>query len=158
MGSILPRVGPVTCSLGLHLNDTNRPILARSSAASIVADRTATARLLSFIALGGVLLSLGAVWAHVGFLGTMIVGLEADASGQLTTIVGTGYREIARPMLLAGYAVQGIGAAVLMRLIVDTLRASASLRRSKVNPAKAATNEVTVARPSAPSAQSGEVK
>lgn len=112
--------------------DANRPLFARSSAAQVREERVASARLLVLIALGGVLLTLGAVWAHTGFIGTIIVSVFEDTGGQRPPerfIVGTGYREFASQMHLGGYVVQGVGAALLLRLAVDSLRARRALSR-----------------------------
>lgn len=113
-----------TIALILSLGaDANRPVFARITAPEVRAERSATARVLVLIALGGALLTLGAVWAHVGFIGEIKVGLEPDAEGQPSVIIGTGYRDIASLMHRGGYLVQGLGAALMLRLAVDTVRA-----------------------------------
>ena len=112
-------------ALSLH-RDANRPLFARSSASQVREERVATARLLLLLTLGGVLLTLGAVWAHTGFIGTISVSVFEDTGGQRLPDrfnVGTGYGEFADFMHLGGYVVQGIGAALLLRLAVDLLRA-----------------------------------
>lgn len=106
--------------------DANRPIPARASAAKVTEERAATARMLIWVGLGGLLLTLGAVWAHTGFIGEIIVGVVEDNGDRPSPeqyIVGTGYRDIAVWMHKGGYIVQGIGAAILLRLAVDTWRA-----------------------------------
>ncbi|WP_449280450.1 hypothetical protein [Leucobacter sp.] len=115
-------------------SDANRPVFARASASQVREERTATARTIVLIALGGALLTLGAVWAHTGFIGTIIVGVYEDDGQQgeaARFIVGTGYRDIAGIMHLGGYVVQGLGAALLLRLAVDTWRARRALRRMR---------------------------
>lgn len=110
--------------------DANRPA-ARASAASVRAERTATARVFVLLALGGILLTLGAVWAHIGFVGEGSIGLHVgDAPGAEPVYVGTSYQAFARFMHLGGYVIQGLGAALLLRLGVDTLRAAAVRRRN----------------------------
>lgn len=84
--------------------DANRPIGRRSSA-DTSDERAATARTMVFLILGGLLLTLGAVWAHIGF---------------------------------AGYVVQGLGAALLLRLAVDTRRATRAARRDSAHSEAAA--------------------
>lgn len=110
--------------------DANRSLFARAAAADIREERVATARFLVFLVLGGLLLALGAVWAHIGFIGEITVGVhEAGASEDEIIYVGTGYQDVARLTHKGGYVVQGIGAALLLRLTVDTLRAKSALRR-----------------------------
>lgn len=112
-------------------HDANRPIHARISVASVQEERTATARMLVWITLGGLLLTLGAVWAHTGFIGQIIVGVfedNGDQPGADRFVVGTGYQDIADWMHKGGYIVQGIGAAILLRLSVDTWRARRARR------------------------------
>lgn len=112
-------------------SDANRPLVARASAPEVREERTATARILTLLALGGLLLTLGAVWAHVGFIGQIIVGVFEDNGGEPGAqrfFVGTGYQSVAPLLHLGGYVVQGIGAALLLRLAVDTWRAAAARR------------------------------
>ncbi|MFT4231655.1 MAG: hypothetical protein QM606_02610 [Leucobacter sp.] len=109
--------------------DANRPVPARRTAAQIAEEREATARLITFIGLGAVLLTLGAVWAFVGFVGQISIGIGLDELRQPVIEVGTGYGAFAPFMHLGGYVVQGIGAAVLLRLATDTLRALLAGRR-----------------------------
>ena len=114
--------------------DANRPLPARSTAAGVHEERTATARVLVLISLGGVLVALGAVWAHVGFVGEGVVGISQQIEGQRYTepvYVGTGYGDFATFMHLGGYLVQGIGAALLLRLAVDTWRAREARNRDR---------------------------
>lgn len=113
-------------------SDANSPA-ARASATDIRAERSATARVYVLILCGGLLLTLGAVWAHVGFVGEGIIGLEvADerVSGSDPVYVGTSYQAFAGLMHRGGYVVQGIGAALMLRLAVDTVRAAVSRRRA----------------------------
>lgn len=114
--------------------DANRPLFARSSAAEVREERETTARILVLLTLGGMLLTLGTVWAHTGFIGTIGVSVYEDTGGQGRPerfVVGTGYRDIAPIMHLGGYVVQGLGAALLLRLTVDTLRARGTLLRMR---------------------------
>lgn len=114
--------------------DANRPVFARATASDVKEERTATARLIALITIGGLLLTLGAVWAHVGFVGEIIVSVFEDNGGQGDPerfVVGTGYRDLASPMHLGGYVVQGLGAAILLRLMFDTARAAWTARKSQ---------------------------
>ncbi|MBC9935710.1 MULTISPECIES: hypothetical protein [unclassified Leucobacter] len=114
-------------------HDANRPIPARASAAQVNEERSSTARMLIWVGLGGLLLTLGAVWAHTGFIGQIIVGVVEDNGDRPFPerfVVGTGYQDIAAWMHKGGYVVQGIGAAILLRLAVDTVRARRALRGS----------------------------
>ncbi|GAA4190064.1 hypothetical protein GCM10022219_06860 [Microbacterium oryzae] len=116
--------------------DANRP-LARSAAGTggARADREATARILGLVLLAGLLATLGAVWMHVGAVGGSAVGLDdqwvtEDMSIPRLMIYG-GYNEIARPLNLTGYVVQGAGVALALRLIVDMVRAAFAAGRTQ---------------------------
>ncbi|WP_111721566.1 hypothetical protein [Homoserinimonas sp. OAct 916] len=114
--------------------DANQPLFARSSAASVRTERELTARLFTFILLGGLITTLGAVWMHTGSIGQALVGLDQqwdlnDPSAP-RIYVGSGYDAIARPMNLMGYLLQATGVAFLLRLAVDTARAAFGVRRS----------------------------
>jgi hypothetical protein len=114
--------------------DANQPVFARSAAASVRLERELTARLFTFILLGGLVTTLGAVWMHTGSSGQALVGLdEQGVSGDQShsrIFVAGGYDAIARPMNLLGYALQAGGVAFLLRLAVDTARAAIATRRS----------------------------
>ncbi|WP_104081759.1 hypothetical protein [Cryobacterium sp. Y11] len=117
-------------------SDANRPLFARSTASSVRSERELTARLFTFILLGGLVTTLGAVWMHTGSAGTALVGLDErwvseNASFPRILIAG-GYDVIARPMNLLGYALQAGGVAFLLRLAVDTVRAARATRRSRL--------------------------
>lgn len=110
--------------------DANRPVFARVTAAEVRQDRAATARIVTLIALGGALLTLGAVWAFIGFNGDRFVMLgEPDANGAADAMIGSRYQDFAGILHLGGYLVQGLGAALLMRLAVDTWRELRAGRR-----------------------------
>ena len=133
--AVLVAVGLISTALILTLgSDANRPLHVRSFAAEVCEERVATARMLLWFALGGILLTLGAVWAHTGFIGEIIVGVfedNGDAGEPERYVVGTGYQDIAFLMHKGGYVVQALGAAVLMRLAVDTWRARRTLRQNR---------------------------
>lgn len=116
--------------------DANRPLCTRSSASQVREERVSTARVLVWLVLGGLLLTLGAVWAHIGFIGDIIVGVdESTAQGEPPQrfYVGTGYRDLAALMHKGGYVIQGIGAALLLRLLVDAFRAFRVFRSAQGN-------------------------
>ncbi|MFV0435034.1 MAG: hypothetical protein ACK5LO_13775 [Leucobacter sp.] len=105
--------------------DANRPISIRAAASDVRAEHAATARVLAIIVLGGILLTLGAVWGHVGYIGGIMVGVDdpPEQGGALTgPVVGSSYQAFAWPMSVGGYVIQGIGAALLLRLAFDTWR------------------------------------
>lgn len=136
---LLTLIAFLLCALALPLAlgaGANRPAPVEALAADVRESREAAARTMTLVALGGVLVTLGAVWAFVGFVGEIIVGVDglAASPGELVT-VGTGYRDLARPLHWAGYIVQGIGAALLMRLVVDLLRSFVSGRRTEARAA-----------------------
>ena len=118
--------------LGTLASDANRPSPAHRTSGGGLEDRRATARVLLIIFIGGALLTLGAVWAHVGFIGGFSVGIYPATPGlpdQPIVNVGTGYGDFAFILHWGGYVLQGIGAAVLLRLAVDSCRAHYAARR-----------------------------
>ncbi|TFC97069.1 MULTISPECIES: hypothetical protein [Cryobacterium] len=119
--------------------DANRPLFTRSSSPSVRSERELTARLVTFILLGGLITTLGAVWMYTGSSGQALVGLDeqwvSDDQAYPRILVAGGYDAIARPMNLVGYALQGGGVAFLLRLSVDTARAALATRRSRSAPA-----------------------
>jgi TRAP-type C4-dicarboxylate transport system permease small subunit len=118
--------------------DANRPLFARATAVSVRSERELTARLLTFILLGGLITTLGAVWMHTGSAGTAMVGLDeewvSDTQSFPQIHIAGGYDVIARPMNLLGYALQAVGVAFLLRIAVDTVRAARAARRSDRDP------------------------
>ncbi|QIM17010.1 hypothetical protein G7067_12310 [Leucobacter insecticola] len=96
--------------------------------------------MITFIILAGLLLTLGAVWAHVGFMGDRSIAVfeeNGDQAGPGRFSVGTGYSDIAAPMHLGGYVVQGVGAALMLRVVFDTARVAwASRASTKTGPAE----------------------
>ena len=128
-------VAAVVFIVGLRA-DANRPLFARSSASSVRAERELTARVLTFLLLGGLITTLGAVWMHAGSIGQGNIALNevrpsegADLAAE-PVIVGSGYYAIARPMNLVGHLLQAAGVAFLLRLAVDTARALVASRRA----------------------------
>ncbi|MBD8533641.1 hypothetical protein [Plantibacter sp. CFBP 13570] len=118
--------------------DANRPILARSTAPSVRPDRESTARVFTLLMLAGLTATLGAVWMHVGSAGTSLVGIDeywvSENVSNTRLFIDGGYSAIARPMNLAGYALQGAGVALALRIAVDTVRAALATRtRSDVD-------------------------
>lgn len=132
----------------LHV-DANRPVFARATAASVRSDRELTARMFTFILLGGLVTTLGAVWMHTGSAGQALVGLDEEwvsaTQSYPRIFIAGGYDSIARPMNLLGYALQAGGVAFLLRLSVDTARAALASRRARreqtaLEPADTGTN------------------
>lgn len=100
-----------------------RSVFATATAINFRQSQFATAQILTFMTLGGVLLTLGAVWAFVGFNGDRSISVGVpETDGTVALNLGTGYQDIAEVMHLGGYVVQGLGAALLMRLAVDVWR------------------------------------
>lgn len=64
--------------------DANRPVSVTRASAEVREERLASARLLTYVSLGGMLLTLGAVWAFVGYVGQAQTGLEATDAGDET--------------------------------------------------------------------------
>ncbi|GAB2560007.1 hypothetical protein [Leucobacter ruminantium] len=134
LATVLVMLVAATALVLVLSSDANRPVFARSTAPGVREERSITARLLVCIALGGVLLTLGAALAHIGFVGEMIVGIHNEGEEQEAVArfyVGTGYSDFAPLMHKGGYLVQGIGAALLLRLAVDTWRAREARNRDR---------------------------
>jgi hypothetical protein len=119
--------------------DANRPLFARSSASIVRAERELTARVLTFILVGGLITTLGAVWMHAGSIGQSNIalnevrpseGFEGSDLAAQPVIVGSGYYAIARPMNLVGHLLQAAGVAFLLRLAVDAARSLVASRRA----------------------------
>jgi len=135
LATLLALVLAAAVFLAALRQDANRPMFARASAASVRSERDLTARLFTFILIGGLVTTLGAVWMHTGSAGQASVGLDekwvsATESYPRIFIAG-GYDAIARPMNLMGYALQAGGVAFLLRLSVDTVRALLATRRDR---------------------------
>ncbi|PRY67266.1 hypothetical protein B0I08_107162 [Glaciihabitans tibetensis] len=115
-------------------SDANRPVLARSSFVGVRVEREQTARLLTLIVLGGLVTTLGAVWMHAGSIGQVSVSFDQRWVSEDVSYprihFGGGYDAFARPLNLAGYAFQGIGVALLLRIATDTTRSALKLRRA----------------------------
>jgi hypothetical protein len=118
-------------------SDANRPIFARSSMVGVREERELTARLLTLILLGGLVTTLGAVWMHAGSIGQVSVGFDEEWVGSDTSFpqlfMGSSYDMFARPLNLAGYALQGIGVALLLRIATDTARSARGNNRPTPN-------------------------
>ena len=114
--------------------DANRPSFADTSLSTVKAPREATARVLSWLLLAGILTTLGAVWMHVGSAGTSLVGLDerwvSETVSYPRLFVDGNYSAIAEPMNLIGYALQGLGVALGLRIATDTVRAAFLPRRA----------------------------
>ena len=115
-------------------SDANRPVSAGASMATVRVERDQTARVVTFILLGGLVTTLGAVWMHAGSIGEVSVGFGeewvSDDQSFPRFYVGGGYDAFAGPMNLAGYALQGVGVAFLLRIATDTARSALMLGRT----------------------------
>lgn len=107
--------------------DARRPLREAEPATVSKLRRSATARILMVLTLAGVLATFGAVWSFVGFTGRIVVGLGDGLQPDI--VLGTGYAAFAQPMQLIGLAAQAVAVAVLLRLVVDTVRAAREPRR-----------------------------
>ena len=124
--------------------DAHRPVSARITAADTRSERTATARVMVFLILGALLLTLGAVWAYVGFAGDRSVGsdfltdsrgIDSDSTAETPVyFLGSNYQAFAGLMHKSGFVLQGIGAAILLRLATDTVRAALARTRAVKEP------------------------
>ena len=122
------------CTLGA---DTHRAVRVPVTATAR-REREATARMLTLISLGALVITLGGVCAHTGFIGEIVISMgprDGEAtylgaeSGQ--AFVGTGYQSIAPLLHRGGYVLQGLGVALLLRIAVDTLRSWRQLPRDR---------------------------
>ncbi|ROR79994.1 hypothetical protein SAMN06295974_1888 [Plantibacter flavus] len=114
--------------------DANRALPVRSAAPTATVDRKAAARLLTLILLAGLVATLGAVLMHVGTSGLSTVGLDEEWVSENVSItklsITGGYRAIAEPLNLTGYALQGAGVALALRIAADTLRSRRRIART----------------------------
>ena len=133
LATLLVLVLAATVFFAALRRDANRPMFARATAASVRSERELTARLFTFILIGGLVTTLGAVWMHTGSAGQASVGLDerwvSETVSYPRIFMAGGYDAIARPMNLIGYALQAAGVAFLLRLSVDTVRAVLATRR-----------------------------
>lgn len=110
--------------------DANRAVRARQNATEIRVERTATARLLTMLLLSGALLTLGAVWTFITFAGDRAVSWGPGSAGTTPELIlGSGMQAIVPLLRIGGYLVQGVGAALLLRIVVDSCRGLRMLRR-----------------------------
>lgn len=125
-GTTLLALALALALIGMVLGrDANRSVARSTPPAQTLAERRSTARMVALVALGGLLLTAGAVLAHVGFTGTIVVsaiGMSSPHEPGSTFFAGSDFRAIAEPMHRGGYLVQGLGAALLLRVIADTIR------------------------------------
>lgn len=138
LATMVVLVSTIACFVLVLRADANRPVALLESTVLVRRDRELTARLLSWILLGGLVATLGAVWMHTGSIGQGLVGFEdqrlsGDVSRPQVYLAG-GYDAIARPMNLLGYALQALGFALLLRVATDTARAALARRRAPVPP------------------------
>lgn len=127
--------------------DANQGIAADQSLPGGRGTRTVVARIATLVLTGALLMAFGALWARVGFIGefslTQSTIEQPDGTLLVNAQVGSSYAAFAAGMKLLGYLCQGIGAALLMRLIVDTAR---GLRGSKTSgPARGTQTPATAA-------------
>lgn len=125
-GTTLLALALILVAAGMVLGrDANRAVMRSTPPSQTHAERRSTARLIALVSLGGLLLTAGVVLAHVGFTGSIVVsavGMSSPHEAGDTFFAGSDFRAIAEPMHLGGYLVQGLGAALLLRIIVDTIR------------------------------------
>lgn len=104
--------------------DANRPIPKRGAAATARYERVSTGHMYTFVLLGGMLITLGLVWMHTGYLGggLVVLGETPKHGGDIPReqIVTSDYAAIAQWLRQGGRVLQGIGAALLLRLAADT--------------------------------------
>lgn len=106
--------------------DANRPLSIHAPGATAAQTRRATARVLSITLIGGVLLTLGAVWTHTGAIGDSLITLSYVIPGEAPTepiSIGSGYQDFVWLFRSGGSVFQALGAAILLRLGVDSWRA-----------------------------------
>ncbi|THG34518.1 hypothetical protein E6C70_09695 [Glaciibacter flavus] len=115
--------------------DANRPLPDRGFSTAARSAREMTARLFALLILGGLIVTLGAVWMHAGEIGQMKIAINDDyvSKDHLVTFGGS-YDMIAFPLNYGGRLVQGLGVALLLRIAVDTGRAAARRRQQPTTP------------------------
>ncbi|KRC61111.1 hypothetical protein ASE14_09245 [Agromyces sp. Root81] len=109
--------------------DANRPVATYPFTAQVRTERERTARLFTLLLLGGLIITLGAVWTHAGSIGQMQIAIDDNyISKDRLVAFGGSYDMIAFPLNFGGRLVQGIGAALLLRIATDTARSVSELR------------------------------
>lgn len=110
--------------LWLLRQDASRPIPAHASLTEVKSERIMTARLVCQVTLGGVLLALGMAWLHTWAPTYEYMELQDDAmGGKGGDMIISHYHGLVRVLRTLGWAIQGLGTGLLLRLTVDTLRA-----------------------------------
>lgn len=102
--------------------DARRPVASLRPSSEVRAERSTTAKLLCGIALGGALLGLGAVWLHSWAPSSGVVAVHDPELGAGNLIISE-TRGFVCLLGQLGILVQASGAALLLRIAVDTFRA-----------------------------------
>ena len=108
--------------------DARRTVSSMRPFAEVKAERAATAQLVTRITLGGVLLALGAVWLNTWAPTTGYVPVEGGLTGENGDMLISHFHGLVAILRRLGWVAQGLGAAILLRLCFDTLRASKAAR------------------------------
>lgn len=91
--------------------------------------RTAAARLLSWIGLGGLLMGLGSSWANAWIPAEWILRFELP-DGSYGDFLGSPYDGLISLLHPAAWALTSVSFGLLLRVAVDTLRAARALHRA----------------------------
>ena len=115
--------------------DANRPLPNHGFSTAARSAREMTARLFGLLILGGLIVTLGAVWMHAGEIGQMKIAIDDNyiSKDHLVTFGGS-YDMIAFPLNYGGRLIQGLGVALLLRIAADTGRAAARRRQQLATP------------------------
>lgn len=107
--------------------DANRPTPLGGNASEVRASRVSTARLLTWITFGALLLGLGAVLVAAWPPITYAVDVGDREEGTAGLFYGSSFQGMVDLMRMLAPILQGVGAALLLRVSVDTARAARAL-------------------------------
>lgn len=137
--------------------DANHRNIADTTALGGRNTRVVVARIATVMLIGALAMSLGALWARIGFIGEFSLTTDtvenADGTFMVTGQISTSYASFAGAMHYFGFLLQGAGAALLMRLFVDSLRALTAGHSERDKSPQRGTNTPEVAATEAEQAQ-----
>lgn len=118
----------VVMLLWLLKYDASRPVPSHAPLAEVASERKMTARLVCQITLGGTLLALGVVWLHTWAPTTEYVEIREGRSGHSGDMIISHFHGLVGVLRAMGWVFQGLGAGLLLRLLVDTVRSARAAR------------------------------
>lgn len=108
--------------------DASRPVSNRKPFTEVKLERAATAQLICLVSLGGAMLALGTAWIHTWAPATAYVPVTGGLTGEDGDMLMSHYHGLVAVLRALGWLIQGLGAGLLMRLGLDTMRAGTAAR------------------------------